>query len=944
MVAGEPAWYATTCRECPAGCGVLAKNREGRVIKVEGNPLHPVNRGKLCVRGQSALQGIYNPDRIQKPLLKSRDGWMPITFDKAVSLLSRRLEQAAAKGRDRVALISETVGDTLLGLFETVTSAYKSQRPLVFEPFAFEALKFAHQTLFGRSILPGYRLDQADVLVSFGADFLETWLSPVEYARKFKSMHTIENGGKGLFMHISPYQSLTAANADKWFACRPGSEPAVIVYLMRTAMDNGRGQALPGLFLAALKRVARDYSVEKTAQLTDIPAPELEKIGHRMLKARQPLVLGGSTAPQGVFAGATDLAAAVLNVILDPALTLYDFDQRHRVEIADSRSTLVDFWKNKASRALDVLILNNVNPLYSLPAQSGVAEALQREDMFVVALSGFMDETAAASDLILPTELPLESWDVYESKMALKSTLQPAMGKITSAPGIGDLFLRLVPADRRPSGDYRAYLIKQLASRDSIATEQQWNAMLQSGGRFVANRAASRPALPANGQAGDTLADLMASMPAGGAGAPVAYLAPSLRYLDGRGANRPWLSEIPDTITMTAWQTLARVHPKTMHAQGWRQGDQVLLASSGGNIRVIVYSYDGLHPDAMVIPLGQGHTTYGRYARNQGVNPVQLLASQTDAATGGPVYSALITKMEAADMNIALASVSGSRVQHHRKIALSVALQAADVPPEAPQGLSMDEFPLTLPLPEGYDHHRDIYAPHTHDVYRWGMVIDLDRCIGCTACVGACYAENNVGIVGEKQIVNGREMAWLRIERYLDPEDPTRQIFLPMLCQHCDDAPCEAVCPVYAPHHSKEGLNNQIYNRCIGTRFCAQNCPYKVRRFNWFDWQWPVPLNLQLNPNVTVRSKGVMEKCSFCVQRIKAAHDVAKNEQRTIRDGEVIPACVQTCPTNALYFGNLMDPASTARKMIADPRAYQVMGYLNTKPAVFYLKKVIQTI
>jgi molybdopterin-containing oxidoreductase family iron-sulfur binding subunit len=224
------------------------------------------------------------------------------------------------------------------------------------------------------------------------------------------------------------------------------------------------------------------------------------------------------------------------------------------------------------------------------------------------------------------------------------------------------------------------------------------------------------------------------------------------------------------------------------------------------------------------------------------------------------------------------------------------------------------------------------------------MVVDLDRCIGCSACVAACYAENNVGVVGEKQVINGREMAWIRIERYEDPDDPTRQIYFPMMCQHCDNAPCEAVCPVYAPHHSKEGLNNQIYNRCIGTRFCGQNCPYKVRRFNWLEWPWPDPLQMQLNPDVTVRSKGVMEKCSFCIQRIKVAHGHAKNEKRTIADGEVIPACVQTCPTEALYFGNLMDPESTVRKLVEDPRAYQVMGYLNIKPAVIYLKKVLQTI
>jgi molybdopterin-containing oxidoreductase family iron-sulfur binding subunit len=224
------------------------------------------------------------------------------------------------------------------------------------------------------------------------------------------------------------------------------------------------------------------------------------------------------------------------------------------------------------------------------------------------------------------------------------------------------------------------------------------------------------------------------------------------------------------------------------------------------------------------------------------------------------------------------------------------------------------------------------------------MTVDLDRCIGCNACAAACYAENNLGVVGEEQIVNGREMSWMRIERYRDPEMGEKVTFLPMLCQHCDNAPCESVCPVFAPHHNKEGLNNQIYNRCIGTRFCAQNCPYKVRRFNWFTWQWPEPLNLQLNPDVTVRSKGVMEKCSFCVQRIKAAHSVAKNENRPIADGEVTPACVQTCPTSALVFGNLMDRSSRVRKQVDDRRTYQVIGYLNTKPAVFYLKKVVQKV
>jgi molybdopterin-containing oxidoreductase family iron-sulfur binding subunit len=245
-----------------------------------------------------------------------------------------------------------------------------------------------------------------------------------------------------------------------------------------------------------------------------------------------------------------------------------------------------------------------------------------------------------------------------------------------------------------------------------------------------------------------------------------------------------------------------------------------------------------------------------------------------------------------------------------------------------------------MPLPEGYDAAEDFYPPHEHKDYRWCMVVDLDRCIGCGACVVACYAENNVAVVGRQQVINGREMSWLRVQRYFDPNQPVAR-FLPMLCQHCDSAPCESVCPVYAPHHGKEGLNNQVYNRCIGTRFCSQNDPYKVRRFNWFTFTRPEPLNWQLNPDVTVRQKGVMEKCSFCIQRIIEAKIRARNEGRKkVADGEFTTACAQTCPADALIFGNLLDSQSRVARLFQNARAYQVLAHLNTKPAVVYLKRV----
>jgi molybdopterin-containing oxidoreductase family iron-sulfur binding subunit len=552
-----------------------------------------------------------------------------------------------------------------------------------------------------------------------------------------------------------------------------------------------------------------------------------------------------------------------------------------------------------------------------------------------------MDETADKADLVFPTLMPLESWDAYESKQGMVATLQPTAGRINAAPQIGDVFLKLLPPDLKWGSDYQQFMMQQLSERQLFSSREQWLHMVQNGGRFVADKPTTRPGLNLGRETVVTLEKhLQASLKDLSEGATLQVVS-SLRFYDGRSSNRPWLPEIPEAVSMVAWQTVALVPPPKMEENKWRDGDIIKLESDHGQVEVPVFGYSGLHPDALVIQLGQGHTRYGRYATDQGINPLVLLPRDPEVSAGVPDYSAPLKSMTAGGRHLRLAQTSGSRNQHGRKIALSTTLKEMQQAAPIVQGLTMHDFPFTPPLPEGYSHQRDIYPAHEHADYRWGMVVDLDRCVGCSACVAACYAENNIGVVGEARIVEGREMSWLRIERYRDQKQAERSIFLPMLCQHCDNAPCESVCPVYAPHHSKEGLNNQVYNRCIGTRFCAQNCPYKVRRFNWFDWQWPKPLNMQLNPNVTVRSKGVMEKCSFCIQRIKEAHDVAKNEKRAIRDGEVIPACVQTCPTDALLFGNLMDSQSAVRRLIQDRRAYQVMGYLNTKPAVIYLKKVL---
>ncbi|MEE8400361.1 MAG: 4Fe-4S dicluster domain-containing protein, partial [Desulfobacterales bacterium] len=754
--------------------------------------------------------------------------------------------------------------------------------------------------------------------------------------------HALGDDGKGLFLHISPFQSLTGANADRWISCVPGSETALALGLVNQLLQRGKGEALPESVRISVRRIVAEYTVDKVIEQTGIDRKDFQQVLTVLYQAGAPLVLG--TGAGGVNTLQTNMGANLLNLVLDPELSLVDFDARHRVEIADTRADVVKFITALGKDPVDLLLLNNVNPAYVLPPETGFTDILKRDAPFVVSFSNFMDETAALADLVFPVQLPLESWDEYSGKADIISTLQPAMGRLTDAPHIGDVFLDAAFDKNRPAKDYKRLIFDRLLGHRHFVSKSTRVDTIRQGGMF---ESIEQP--KATWRLSRRLTDAfhwVSSLPT----SLVFMAVPSNRFLDGRGANRSWLCEAPDPLTQVAWQTPVRVHPETLRQRHLSQGDVIRMQSKWGRLEAPVYATESVRPGLLVMDLGQGHTAYGRYAENMGRNPVALLPPQAfEHVSGAPDLTVTLSSIYHTGASMELAHTDGSRFQHKRKIALTVDVRT--LTGEDPHGsahgtggLSMNDFPLVLPVPDSHDEKRDIYPAHRHDTYRWAMTVDLDKCIGCGACSVACYAENNIGVVGKERIIEQREMSWIQIQRYHDPDAEENIIFFPLLCQHCDSAPCESVCPVYASHHSKEGLNNQIYNRCIGTRFCSQNCPYKARRFNWFDWQRPEPLDLQLNPDVTVRSKGVMEKCSFCVQRIKDAHTLAKNEDRKIRDGEIEPACAQTCPTGAFTFGNILDKDSRVRKLADDPRAYQAMGYLNTKPAVIYLKKVIRDI
>jgi len=551
------------------------------------------------------------------------------------------------------------------------------------------------------------------------------------------------------------------------------------------------------------------------------------------------------------------------------------------------------------------------------------------------------DETTGSAHLVLPTHTAFESWGDFSPRNGIRGLMQPVMGPVFNTKPLGDIILAAGrdagSAEKLPWSDFYSYLrdrwrLQWEKSSSVLSFETYWHEAVQRGGNW------DQQLNPVNSPTLNPDFDFSFAAPAKGLknGYPL-IIYPSIQFFDGRGANRPWLQELPDPVTQTTWGGWVEIHPETAAALKVAKGDMVRISTAHGSLDAPVIPISTVEPGVVALPIGQGHTSYGRYADDMPVNPFVLQAPDVDPFSGG-IEALSIVDLFRTDQQYAIANTDGSYFENGRKL-----VQREDFNSYLQAVASRRKADVDLPLPEGIDKHKDFYPPHQHKDYRWCMVVDLDRCTGCGACVVACYAENNVAIVGRKQVLKGREMSWLRIQRYFSDDGKSIR-YLPMLCQHCDAAPCESVCPVFAPHHSVEGLNNQVYNRCFGTRFCSQNDPYKVRRFNWFTFTRPKPLDMQLNPDVTVRQKGVMEKCSFCIQRIVAAKFAARREGRKVADGEFTTACAQTCPTGAMTFGSLLDPESRVSKMIRDPRAYQVLRPLNTKPAVIYLKRITQEI
>jgi Fe-S-cluster-containing dehydrogenase component/formylmethanofuran dehydrogenase subunit B len=962
-VPGVSTYYATTCRECAAACGIIAETRDGRVIKLEGNPDHPLNHGALCARGQSALQGLYNPDRLRAPMMREGNTWKTITWDEAIRLLTQKMNEN--RGKSAVFLNQHESG-SFPAFIDQFLAGFGMRPHLSVDFEADEASMAANKAAYGVA-MPAINFADAKLIVSFGADFLETWGASVPQQLSFADARgKIE--GAPRFIYVGPRRSLTGLNADQWIPCSPGGELAIANFLrgQGSAADAAKASSVAEATLTALRNEVNGAK----------PAVFLSG-------ARSGDAMALATAVAGLNAGANGSVIRATE-----AATGFE-------GIATADQVLAAVEEMRSGRAT-MFFVRGTNPVHSLPAAARVSEAISKVP-FKVSFSMYPDETTELCDLVLPDLHSLESWGDAQPTRAVLGLQQPVMDPVFKGTRSAADVMLAVRNGPTNTEDFKTKFIQMRGGNAAFADALQkgmmpGTAQARTGGASFAAAPRTLPALAA---------------PTGDSFWLMTY--PSATLGDGRGANKPWLQELPDPVTKVVWSSWVEMHPETAARFGIERGDLVEVKTATGSLKLRAYLYMGIRPDTIAVPLGQGHRSaaamaefdwkdkttvqwgYGRYARGimEG-HPLDLVPVATNTAGGlaGIATTATVTKLSGGGV-MDLPSTEGSARQHGRGIAQAVTLEELTRPAEHAEhnipGAASGAFLPGLRAPVAADAQGDFGSPTAANqgkdkgmydpndprkmtARRWAMTIDLAKCTGCSACVTACYAENNIPTVGGFwqnatvyaearpgfNVARSREMSWLRIERYYEgndhgefgPDFETR--FVPMLCQHCGNAPCEPVCPVYATYHAPDGLNVQVYNRCVGTRYCSNNCPYKVRYFNWFgygesdrkQYAFPEPLNWQLNPDVTVRGKGVMEKCSFCVQRIRETESRAALEQRDMQPDEFTTACAAACPSRAITFGDAADPNWSVTQLIADRRAYHVFEELNTYTAVVYLKKV----
>jgi molybdopterin-containing oxidoreductase family iron-sulfur binding subunit len=795
-VPGRAVYYASTCGACSAACGLLVKTTDGRPIKLEGNPDHPLSHGGLCAVGQASILGLYDSQRLRTPLSHGKETtWNQIDTEVI----------AALKKGGAVRLLGATIhSPTTRRVIREFVSGFPDAKHIEYDALSCSAICDAYQQTHGARILPQYRLDRAQVIVSFDADFLGTWISPVQFTHDWRAGRTLAGKPPKLSLHVQveSRMSLTGAKADRRIVLSP----------------NEIEESVAQLACAIAKKAKQPLTIKSS---NPIQPSVIDELADALWRNRgKSLIASGSDRVE------TQLLVNHINAFLENEGKTIDLQSPSNQRRGDD-AAIAALRREIAEEKIAALFVQGANPLFDI---EGFSEVIKKVPL-VVSFAGHLDETAKLAHLVCPEPHWLETWSDHEPVAGVVSIGQPAMNPIGQTRSMLE---SLCVWMGRPAAGYERV-------RETW-TQQEWDVTVERG-FFVAQPTTvverKQEAVPLKWQ----------SRPEESALKVVVYS--SLTMLDGRGAHNAWLQELPDPITKCTWGNVASISPTTAKAQNLSAGDVLRIQTeSGATIEIPVHIQPGQHDDVIAIAVGFGREGTDRFST---IGP-QWLEGKPTVQRGNTIGVRV-------PMSWNGASVTVERTGERKPLACTQEHHTITSP--IVQETTLQAY---LDDPSAGSHESDAEsslwsADHNYPGCKWGMAIDMNACTGCSACVVACQVENNIPVVGRDEVVRQREMHWLRIDRYYSgPVDDKRVAFQPMMCQHCDNAGCEAVCPVLATVHSSEGLNQQVYNRCVGTRYCANNCAFKVRRFNWFDYTHTDTLqNLVLNPDVTVRSRGVME-------------------------------------------------------------------------------------
>ncbi len=959
IVPGTPTFFATQCNECSASCGVVARNREGRVIKLEGNPEHPVSKGRLCAMGQQGLLATYSPDRFKAPQVAGQTA----SWDDALGKVKAALgggKTAAWLGQPRTG----ATGDLIHAFMGALGGKVLFQDTIGGK----DSLKAATQAVFGIDGIPTYELDAAQVVLSFGAEFLSGWGDMRTQLGWADGRDPSKGGFVARTVCVEARAGNTSAMADLHLQAAPGTEALVAMALAKLVASK-KGYSGPAAGLVSGGDAA------KAASESGISAERLEEVAGWL--AEHPSVV----LPGGVHTAADPTNLAIATLLLNEVAGNIGRSVKFGIEnVAGlaSHAEVVQLLQDAAAGKIGVLFLDGADPAFTMPADVNAGAALAAAQ--VVAFANEPSDSISGNAIVLPPGTTVETWGDAEAQADVHTLQQATMGTLHDTRNMGDVLLALaaqmglrpaapvveateateaapaaeavegevvealVPPTPKPgldAADFRTWLQgwwkavvwDQKAGKPG-SFESFWSASLQKGGWFGHRSGTGASVVLAAAPA------VQATAPSG-SGDMALLLFPHPFIGDGRHANKPWAQEVPEPLSSYTWGTWAEINPEVAASMGLRKDDEVTVTTDKGSITCAWFGSPSIRKDCVAVVLGNGHKAGGRYA-GFGSNPMALVANGADSA-GAFTYTSSKAKVSKAGTKTKMHQYIGNIDTDGRGVNYVVSHEDLTKGHGPSSIVSMHHPPVDQRAIDAGT--LDMFPEPAHPTYRFAMAIDLNRCTGCGACETACFAENNTPIVGPEQIKLSRHMGWIRLSRYWEGEGEHPDVrFQPVMCQQCSHAPCEGVCPVLATYHNLDGLNAMVYNRCVGTRYCANNCPYTARRFNYHSYKWPESYNLMLNPDVLTREMGVMEKCSFCVQRLRAIKDAARDKDRhtPATDKQLVKAtaCAQACPTDAITFGNANDANSAVSKLFQEPRAYTMLGELNTKPGVRYLARI----